>query len=262
MKLILERPLVVFDIESTGINPRQDRIIDIALIKLHPDGRRETRCYRVNPEMPIPAAATAIHNIRNEDVADAPPFRKVAQSIKDWMTGCDLAGFNVVRYDMPMLQDEFARAGLELGMDEARVVDAQRIFHRREPRDLTAALSFYCGRDHTGAHGAEADAEATLAVLEAQLEKYSDLPRQVDKLDAYCNPPRNPAWADRSGRLIWSDGQLVINFGQACKGQKLEELARNNPKFLRWILSSDFPADTKRLVADALEGQLPLPPTL
>ena len=260
MNLDLERPLIVFDIESTGINPRQDRIIDLALIKLHPDGRRETKCIRVNPEIPIPPAATAIHQISNEDVADAPPFRKVAPQLRDWLDGCDLAGFNVIRFDLPLLIEEFARAGMAFDADVCRVIDAQRIFHRKEPRDLTAALAFYCGRMHLGAHGAAADAEATAAVIEAQLEKYRDLPRSVEALDAFCNPPRDPAWADRAGKLRWEGADLVINFGQSNLGQKLKDLARANPKFLRWILTSDFPSDTKRLVADALEGRHPAPP--
>lgn len=262
MKLTLDRPLVVFDIESTGINPRMDRIIDLALVKLFPDGRREQHNFRVNPEIPIPAEATAIHHITNADVAYAPPFRNVARQLMEVLADSDLGGFGVVRFDIPMLVEEFARAGLEFNPDTRRIVDAQRIYHKKEPRDLSAALSFYCGEMHLGAHGAEADALATVAVLEAQLQKYDDLPSSIAELDQYCNPPRNPAWADRAGKLKWQNGELLINFGVQNIGRSLKKLAQDNPKFLKWILKSDFPADTKCIVADALEGRFPAPPTM
>ncbi|MDP2989413.1 MAG: 3'-5' exonuclease [Kiritimatiellota bacterium] len=258
--LKLERPLAVLDIESTGINPRMDRIIDLAIIKLFPDGRREQHLFRVNPGIPIPAETTAIHHITNADVAHAPPFRQVAAAILEILADCDLGGFGVVRFDIPMLAEEFARAGFEFNPDNRRIVDAQRIYHKKEPRDLSAALAFYCGEMHLGAHGAEADALATVAVLEAQLQKYSDLPRSLDELDKYCNPPRNPAWADRTGKLKWQNGELLVNFGVQNIGRNLKDLVRDNPKFLKWILKSDFPADTKRIVADALEGRFLAPP--
>jgi DNA polymerase-3 subunit epsilon len=258
--LKLERPLAVLDIESTGINPRMDRIIDLAIIKLFPDGRREQHMFRVNPEIPIPAETTAIHHITNADVAHVPPFRQVAAAILEILADCDLGGFGVVRFDIPMLAEEFARAGFEFNPDNRRIVDAQRIYHKKEPRDLSAALAFYCGAMHLGAHGAEADALATVAVLEAQLQKYTDLPRSLDELDNYCNPPRDPAWADRTGKLKWQNGELLINFGVQNIGRNLKDLVRDNPKFLKWILKSDFPADTKRIVADALEGRFLTPP--
>jgi len=257
--LKLERPLAVLDIESTGINPRMDRIIDLAIVKLFPDGRREQHVFRVNPEIPIPVETTAIHHITNADVAHAPPFRQMARQILDILEDCDLGGFGAARFDVPMLAEEFARAGVEFYPDNRRIVDAQRIYHKKEPRDLSAALAFYCGKMHLGAHGAEADVLATLAVLEAQLQKYSDLPRSVAELDQYCNPPRNPAWADRTGKLKWQNGELLINFGVQNIGRTLKDLVRDNPKFLMWILKSDFPADTKRIVADALEGRFPAP---
>jgi len=258
--LKLERPLAVLDIESTGINPRMDRIIDLAIVKLFPDGRREQHVFRVNPEIPIPAETTAIHRITNADVAHAPPFRQKAAEILAILEDCDLGGFGIARFDLPMLAEEFARAGFAFDPDSRRVVDAQRIYHKKEPRDLSAAVTFYCGTMHLGAHGAEADALATLEVLEAQLQKYGDLPHSPEELDKYCNPPRNPAWADRAGKLIWQNGELLINFGVKNIGQKIKDLARDNPKFLLWILKSDFPSDTKRIVADALEGSFPAPP--
>ncbi len=256
----LDRPLAVIDIESTGINPRLDRIIDLAVIKLHPDGRRETFAFRCHPQRPIPPEATAIHRITDADVAGCPSFQEQAPAVIAALEGCDLAGFGVARFDLPLLAEECARAGFVFNADAVRVLDAQRIYHKQEPRDLTAAVAFYCGGEHVGAHGAEADALAALNVLEAQLAKYPELPRTADALHAYCNPPRHPAWADRNGRLKWVAGELVINFGAQCFGRKLRDLARDNTSFLKWMLKGDFPSDTKQLVADALEGRFPAPP--
>lgn len=256
----LKRPLAVFDIESTGTNPRRDRIIDLAFVKIFPGGETERHVFRVNPEINIPAEATAIHGIADEDVADAPPFRKPAPEILEMLRDCDLAGFGIIRFDIPLLIEEFSRAGLQFDDRERRVIDAQRIFHRKEPRDLTAALSFYCGRDHAGAHGAEADALATLSVLEAQCAKYPELPQTIDGLDDYCRPPTDPSWADRTGKLRWKQGEIVINFGAQHIGRKLRDLAQNNPNFLKWLLKSDFPSDTKDIVANALENKFPEPP--
>jgi len=160
---------------------------------------------------------------------------------------------------VPMLTEEFARAGFAFPAADCQVVDVQRIYHKKEPRDLTAALFFYCGETHAGAHGAEADALATLKVLEAQFKKYADLPQTIESLDAYCNPDRNASWVDKSGKLKWVNGEVVINFGVQNTGRKLRELAQNNAKFLKWILKSDFPCDTKKIVADALEGKFPVP---
>ncbi len=256
----LERPLAFIDIESTGVNPRLDRIIDLAVVKLHPDGKRETFTFRFHPEMPIPPAATAIHHITDADVAGCPSFREGATEVIKVMDGCDLAGFNIIRFDIPLLAEEFSRASFKFNLDAFRVLDAQRIFHKQEPRDLTAAVAFYCGNLHPGAHGAEADALAALNVLDAQFRKYRDLPQTMDELHAYCAPPRDPAWADRNGRLKWVNGELTINFGVQNIGRKLRDLAQTNAKFLKWILASDFPGDTKRIVADALEGRWPPPP--
>jgi DNA polymerase-3 subunit epsilon len=258
--LKLERPLAVIDIESTGTNPRLDRIIDLAILKVQPDGRRETFNFRFHPEMPIPPETTAIHHITDADVASCPTFREKAPAVIAALEGCDLAGFGVSRFDIPLLAEECARAGFEFNPDAVRVLDAQRIYHKKEPRDLTAAVAFYCGELHLGAHGAAADALAALNVLEAQFRKYPDLPQTMDELNTYCNPPKNPAWADRYGRLKWVKGELVINFGAQYIGQKLRDLAQNNTKFLKWILKSDFPGDTKRIIAEALEGRWPPPP--
>ena len=188
MNLKLDRPLVVFDIESTGINPLTDRIVEIAFIKLLPGGAREQNCFRINPGIPIPAEVTALHGISDADVKDCPPFRDLAGKIYTLLDGCDLAGYNLIRYDIPMLVEEFKRASINFTAIGGRVLDAQRIFHKREPRDLVAALMFYCGDKHVGAHGALEDTDATLRVIEGQLEHYPDLPRDMAALDEYCNP--------------------------------------------------------------------------
>ncbi|MDO9542242.1 MAG: 3'-5' exonuclease [Kiritimatiellia bacterium] len=258
----LKRPLAFIDIESTGTNPRQDRIIDLAIIKLMPDGSREKHVFRCNPGIPIPPEAEAIHHISNADIAECPLFTIQAEKIYEILKNCDLGGFSIVRFDIPMLTEEFARSGFAFPADDCQVVDAQRIFHKKEPRNLTAALAFYCGEEHVDAHGAEADVLATIKVLAAQLKKYADLPQTMESLDAYCNIARDPAWVDKTGKLKWANGEIVINFGVKYTGQKLRELAQNNAKFLKWILKSDFPGDTKKIVADALEGKLSTKPEL
>jgi DNA polymerase-3 subunit epsilon len=255
---LLDRPLAVFDIESTGLNRKTDRIIDLAILVLHPDGTRDTHTFRVNPEQPIPSDSTAVHGISDADVQDAPTFRQVAHEVADVLRGCDFGGFNVTRYDAPLLQEEFVRAGIPFSMEGRRILDAQRIYHLKEPRDLTAALQFYCGEDHAGAHGALDDAEATLRVLEAQLQRYADLPPDLNALAEWCNP-RDPTWADSEGKIRWRDGDLVINFGQK-HGTRLKELVMNNRGFLEWMLKSDFPEDTKELVRDALNNRYPTAP--
>lgn len=253
MNLKPDRPMVVFDIESTGINPLTDRIVEIAFIKLLPDGAREQQCFRINPGVPIPAEVTALHGISDADVKDCPSFRDLAGKIYALLDGCDLAGYNLIRYDIPMLVEEFKRASLNFIVAGRRILDAQRIFHKREPRDLVAALMFYCGDKHEGAHGALEDADATLRVIEGQLVRYPDLPHDMAALDEYCNP-RDPTWADRDGRIKIENGELVINFGKK-KGEPLKSLARNDPGFLRWILKADFASDTKELVQKVLDDK-------
>ena len=251
----LDRPLAFFDIESTGLNPQLDRIIDLAIVKLLPAGGRETVTFRVNPGVPIPPGSTRIHGITDADVAGAPLFRDVVRDVLAAFEGCDLAGFNVVRYDLVLLSSECARAGAPFEATGRRIFDAQRIFHQRERRDLAAALKFYCNLDHEGAHGALADVEATIKVLEGQYAAYHDLPSDPDALHAYCNP-MDAFRADSQGKLRWQDGEVVIAFGKNS-GARLRDLARDNPGYLKWMLAMDFPEDTKALVQDALQGRFP-----
>ena len=256
--LKLDRPLAVFDIEATGATPRADRIVELAIVRIMPNGARDSHLWRVNPGMPIPPEATAIHGITDADVAASPTFRTLAPAVLEAFANCDLAGYNVGRFDIPMLVEEFARVGLTFDLEGRRIVDPQRIFHRREPRDLSAALAFYCGELHLDAHGAEADVLATIRVLEGELERYADLPHDLDELDAYCNP-RDPTWVDRQGRLKWASGEVVLNFGQK-KGKSLRSLVKEDPGFMKWMLRSDFPRDVQEIVAKAMEGDWPKPP--
>lgn len=258
--LKLDRPLVVFDIESTGINPRTDRIIELAAIRVHPDGTRVPRDWLLNPGVPIPIESTAVHGITDSAVANCPKFGDVKAEIDAFLRGCDLAGFNHTRFDIPLLVEEFLRVGMAFDIDSRRIIDAQRIFHKREPRDLTAAVRFYCGEVFANAHGAVADTEATLRVLEGQFLKYPDLPRDPDELDKQLNE-RDPFRVDRAGRLRWIDGEVAINFGKK-QGQKVRDLVIADPGFLRWILRSDFPRDTQEIIQNALEGKWPQPPAV
>lgn len=258
MPLQLKRPLVVLDLETTGTNPRFDRIIEIAGLKLYPDGRRETWKKRINPQRPIPAVVTAIHGIRDEDVAAAPTFAEIAFDLVRFLSGCDFAGFGIIRFDVPLLAEEFRRANVTFVTTGARLIDVQRIYHMREPRTLSAALQFYRGRDHVGAHGAEADVLATLDVLEGQFERYPDLPQSVEELDLLCQQKRENS-VDGAGRLKWSGGEVIIGFGQK-EGMTLREVVTNEPNYLRWMLKKDFAPEVKAIINDALEGKFPSPP--
>ena len=253
----LERPLAVFDIEATGISPRADRIVELAIVKLMPDQSRETLSLRINPGIPIPQEVIDIHGITDDDVVDCPSFTELAPRISEILKDCDLGGYNVLRFDIPMLIEEFARAGHAFQVETRRVIDAQRIYHRREPRDLSAALAFFCGEMHLNAHGAEADVDATIRVLEGQFARYKDLPQDIDELDDYCNP-RNPAWVDKTGKLKWHNKQVVLNFGRK-KGESLQDLVKNDPGFINWMLRSDFPRDTREIIEDMIAGKLPSP---
>lgn len=257
--LRLERPLVFLDTETTGADPSIDRVVQIALVKLHPDGRVEEYDRLVNPGVPIPAEASEIHGITDAMVEFAPPFKRIAGEVAAFWQQSDLAGFNLLRFDLPLLRNEFQRCGEPWNVEDAMVVDAQKIFHAREPRDLSAAVRFYCGHELEGAHGAMADTRATMAVVLAQLERYADLPRDVSGLNELYNQP-DAQFVDRSRKFRWSDGEPVVNFGSQQRGGKLSELilTPEGRGFLRWILDRDFSAEVKGIVERALnEGIIP-----
>lgn len=243
MRLQLKRPIVFFDLETTGTNVTQDRIVEISMVKVLPgdkDPIKDTR--RVNPGIKIPAEATEVHGITNEDVANCRTFKEMAKEIAQFFTGCDIAGFNSNKFDLPMLSEEFSRAGVYFDFTKHRFIDVQTIFHKKEQRTLVAAYRFYCDKDLENAHSAMADTIATFEVLEAQLERYSDLPTDVEQLSIYSSQNRN---VDLMGRLIYNDeGKEVINFGK-YKGKLAEEVLRHDPGYFSWILGGDFPQNTK-----------------
>ncbi len=258
--LTLDKPLIVFDIESTGVSPRKDRIIELAAIKVLSDGTEQEKCWLLNPTVPIPPETTAIHGISDEIVAACPTFADKADEIFAFFDGCDLSGFNADRFDIPCLEEEFSRVGKNFLPSQRRHVDVQRIYHRMEPRDLSAAVRFYLGRDHAGAHGAEADTRATLEVLKAQMAKYDTLPKTTAEMDEFL-VPRDPLNADRQGMLRWKNGELTVNFGKK-KGETLKNLLLNEPNYLKWIVKGDFDTEVRMIVKDLLEnGRLPTAPT-
>lgn len=243
MKLNLTRPLVFFDLETTGTNISTDRIVEISLVKLMPDGQVIERTRRINPEMPIPAEATAVHHITDSDVASEPTFRQIANSLARLLEGCDIAGFNSNRFDIPLLDQEFSRAHIDFDISNARFIDVQTIYHKKEPRTLVAAYRYYCDKNLEEAHSALADTRATMEVLMAQLEKYDDLPSDIEALSDFACPNRN---VDLAGRLIYDDQHReIINFGK-YKGRVAEEVLKAEPGYYSWIMSGDFTDNTKR----------------
>jgi DNA polymerase-3 subunit epsilon len=256
-RLRLRRPLVAFDLETTGLDLQQDRIVEISMVKIFPDGTREVRTRRLNPGMPIPPSASAVHGILDEDVRDCPRFAQVANSLHALLADCDLTGFNVAKFDLPFLANEFQRCGLAFPAPGTHVLDSYRLYTLREPRDLGSALRYYCDREPMNAHSAEADAIAAADVLLGQLARYEDLPDTVDALEEIIHP-RDPSWADATGKLAWRGEDLIVQFGQK-KGRSLRDLLSTEPDFLRWILRKDFPTDVKILVEAVLNGQHPRP---
>lgn len=244
MQLNLKNPLVFFDLETTGINITHDRIVEISFLKVHPNGKEEIKSRRINPEMPIPPQSTAIHGITDEDVKDCPTFKQVARSLADHLEGCDLAGFNSSRFDVPLLAEEFLRAGVDFDMSKRKFVDVQIIFHKKEQRTLEAAYTFYCDKKLENAHSAEADAIATYEVLKSQLDRYSDLPNNIEVLSKEYSSFNNNV--DFAGRIIFNDkGVEVFNFGKH-RGKSVSEILKKEPSYYSWMMDGDFPLNTKQ----------------
>lgn len=243
MALRLSRPAIVFDLETTGTSLTKDRIIEISILKISPDGLEECRTRRINPEMPIPAEATAVHGITDADVRDCPTFAKVARSLYQWIEGCDVIGFNSNRFDVPMLVEEFLRAGIEVDFHQRHLVDVQTIFHKMEPRTLSAGYRFYCGKTLENAHSAEADTRATYEILQAQIDRYAgELANDMEALAEYS---RHNNYVDYAGMLVYNDeGIETINFGK-YRGRPLAEVLRQDPSYYSWVMGADFTLDTK-----------------
>lgn len=252
----LERPLVFFDLETTGLHLKNDRIVELALIKVTPQGDVLEKVRRFNPGIPIPPEATAVHGISDADVADEAPFCARARALLSMLDDCDLAGFNVRRFDIGMLLEEFKRCGLEFSLEGRRVVDMQNIFHREEPRDLSAAARFYLRREHEEAHTALGDIRTSAAVLGAQLERYPDLPRDLDGLHAYCDEYA-PIWTEVDRWFSDTDAGRVFRRGKH-RGRPLDEVARSEPDYLRWMMGADdMDDDVVALVRQALKEHGP-----
>lgn len=247
MKLNLKRPIIFFDLETTGIDTSHDRIVEISLIKVAPDGTEEIKTRRINPEMAIPTAATAIHGISDDDVKDSPTFRQVARSLANFIAGCDFAGYNSNRFDVPLLVEEFLRADIDIDISKCKFVDVQNIFHKMEQRTLSAAYKFYCNSEIENAHSAEADIKATYQVLLAQLDRYPDLENNIESLAEFSRMSRN---VDLAGRIVLNDKDIpVFNFGKH-KGRSVVDVFRSEPSYYAWIINGDFPLHTKKVVTE------------
>ncbi|MBC7794615.1 MAG: 3'-5' exonuclease [Clostridia bacterium] len=257
-RLQLARPIISFDLETTGLDIGSDRVVEMCCVKIQASGEREIRTLRLNPGRPIAPQATAVHGITDADVADAPHFEAAARDLHAYFAGCDLTGFNIEHFDLPLLTNEFGRAGLAFPFPDARVIDSFRIFIMREPRDLSAALRFYCNRELTEAHHAEADALAAADVLLAQVDRYSDLPEDVPALHAVCRPPD---WLDGQGKVVWVDEDAVISFGKH-KGKSLRVMVEHEASYLQWICGgkSSFAPDVVDIMRKALNGMFPEKP--
>ncbi len=247
MQLNLKNPLVFFDLETTGTDTVNDRIVEISYLKVFPNGDEECKTMRINPEMPIPAGATAIHGISDEDVKNSPTFKEIAKILAKSIEGCDLAGYNSNRFDIPLLAEEFLRAGTEIDLKKRKFIDVQTIFHKMEQRTLSAAYKFYCEKELVGAHGAEADTKATYEVLKSQLDRYPDLKNDINFLSDFSAFTKN---ADFAGRIIYDDkGVEFINFGK-YKGRKVADVLKEDVGYYGWIMNSNFALDTKRVLTN------------
>lgn len=244
MNLKLYKPLCVFDLETTGTNVGKDRIVEICILKVNPDASRESKTWKVNPEMPIPKESSAIHGIYDEDVANAPTFKEIAPKIMEMISGTDLGGFNSNRFDVPLLAEELLRAGLDFDLSKFKLVDAQTIYHKMEPRNLSAAYNFYCQKTLENAHSAEADVLATFEVLDAQVGHYEDLPNEVAGLSEFSFHSK---FADLAGMIHFNDkDQEIFAFGK-YKGQVVKDVFQKDIGYYGWLQSADFPLYTKKI---------------
>lgn len=251
--LKLTRPIAFIDLETTGVNLSQDRIVEIAIVKLMPDGERLVKRKIINPGIPIPQSSSDIHGITNEMVKDAPTFKQAGNEIKQFLENCDLGGYNSNRFDIPMLMEEFLRAEMDVDLSNRRMVDVQHIFYQMEPRTLTAAYKFYCNKELEGAHGAEVDIKATIEVLESQMNRYEKL---GDTLDSILGCIGEEKIVDYARRFIYDDkGIEVFNFGK-YKGKSVCDILKNEPQYYDWMMKGDFPMHTKKKLTEIFNKAL------
>lgn len=247
MNLKLKRPIIFFDLETTGVDIINDRIVEISMVKIGVDGEKIVKTRRINPEMHIPEAATAVHGITDDDVKEEPTFKQIAKSLAAFIEGCDFGGFNSNRFDLPMLVEEFMRAEVDVNFENRKFVDVQTIFHRKEQRTLVAAYKFYCDKDLENAHSAEADTMATYEVLESQIERYGDIGSTVEELAEFSS---NGPLVDFAGRLSLNDkGEAIFTFGK-YKGRTVVEVFAKDPSYYSWIINGDFSRYTKKKITE------------
>lgn len=258
MQLNLKRPIIFFDLETTGVNVASDRIVELCVIKVMPNGDKDAKERRINPGIPIPKESSEIHGIYDEDVKDCPSFKEIAKSLYDFMKDCDLAGYNSNKFDVPLLVEEFLRAGIDFEVEKMNLVDVQNIFHKMERRTLSAAYKFYCGKQLVGAHGAMADTKATLEIFEEQIKRYADkkfaddagnmsvmIKNDMNYLHEFSKRNRS---VDLMGRIVLNDDDVeVFNFGKH-KGRPVEEVLTEEPGYYQWMMKGDFPLYTKRVL--------------
>jgi DNA polymerase-3 subunit epsilon len=259
-KLTLTRPLAFFDVETTGLNIATDRIVEISILKIHaPHGeKKESKTLLVNPTIHIPAEVTKIHGISDQDVLDAPTFQQYAVELAEFLKDCDLAGYNCNYFDIPLLMEEFLRAGVDFDTKDRKFVDVQGIFHKKEERTLSAAFKFYCGKSLENAHSAEADINATYEILEAQLEKYPDLKGDVSFLHGFTSRSRR---VDFAGRFIYSEKNTVVfNFGKHT-GKVAEDVFKSEPQYYDWMMRGDFSLHTKKIITEIFQKAKTKSPT-
>ncbi|MFZ6023460.1 MAG: exonuclease domain-containing protein [Bacteroidota bacterium] len=252
MKLQLSRPLAFIDLETTGVNISTDRIVEIAIVKINPDGTKQVKRKLINPLMPIPKSSSDIHGITDEMVKDAPSFKLVANEVKQFIEQCDLGGYNSNRFDIPMLIEEFLRVGIEFSVDGKKLVDVQKVFHMMEQRTLSAAYKFYCQKNLEAAHSAEADATATWEVLEAQVERYPQIGDTVDSIVKFTG---EDDIVDFARRFIKENGVEVFNFGKH-KGKTVAQVLKEEPQYYDWMMKGDFPMNTKQKLTEILNRTL------
>ena len=252
MKLNLNKPICFFDLETTGTNPGKDKIVEIAVLKLDINNQKKEMVWRINPECPIPEEASSIHGITDEMVKDQPTFKHYSKEIHNFIEGCDLGGYNIDKFDLPLLVEEFIRSGIDVSsFVKVKTVDVQTIFFKKEPRDLSSALKFYCNKDHGNAHTALDDTIATYEVLLSQLDKYDDLEPSVDFLSTLTK--RNKS-IDFAGRIIEdNDGDAIFNFGKH-KGKKVKKILTEEKGYYSWMMNSDFPEYTKKIITQVKLG--------
>ncbi len=253
MELNLSKPICFFDLETTGTNVAKDRIVEISILKVFPNGNKESHTWRVNPEMPIPPSTTAIHGITNEMVENEPTFKELAHKVQDLMKDSDLGGYNSNRFDIPLLAEELLRAEVDFDLKKGKAVDVQTIFHKKEKRTLEAAFKFYCDKDLTDAHSAEADTNATYEVLKAQLDRYEDVENDINFLSTFS---AHKNYADFAGFVGYNkQGEEVFSFGKH-RGKKVTDIIEKEPGYFGWLLNADFPLYTKKVLTRIKLSQL------